>query len=207
MSEEQYTKTFTSFGGADAVTSFDGKVIGELQGVKWTKHLNKLVSPVVEGVITATVFDNDPLLAYEGRTFNILTQYMSKYGERRLEFIREAHLETKSGGISVDDITTEVVYTFKATDVADIPWLDTHEEMLQYVLDNMYGYDMKQKMRVGAYRELLKFGMDIGRYRVFEKEDYVRLYNAEKELEESKVDATQFAEHITKLMMDKGLKF
>ena len=36
MSTEQYTKSYTTFGGSDIVASFNGKVIGELQAITYS---------------------------------------------------------------------------------------------------------------------------------------------------------------------------
>ena len=36
MSAEQYTKTYTTFGGSDIVATFNGKVIGELQAITYS---------------------------------------------------------------------------------------------------------------------------------------------------------------------------
>lgn len=36
MSTEQYTKTYTTFGGSDIVATFNGKVIGELQAITYS---------------------------------------------------------------------------------------------------------------------------------------------------------------------------
>lgn len=36
MSTEQYTKTYTTFGGSDIVATFNGKVIGELQALTYS---------------------------------------------------------------------------------------------------------------------------------------------------------------------------
>lgn len=36
MSSEQYTKTYTTFGGSDIVATFNGKVIGELQAITYS---------------------------------------------------------------------------------------------------------------------------------------------------------------------------
>ena len=36
MSTEQYTKTYTTFGGSDITASFNGKVIGELQAITYS---------------------------------------------------------------------------------------------------------------------------------------------------------------------------
>lgn len=36
MSTEQYTKTYTTFGGSDITATFNGKVIGELQAITYS---------------------------------------------------------------------------------------------------------------------------------------------------------------------------
>ena len=36
MTSEQYTKTYTTFGGSDIVATFNGKVIGELQAITYS---------------------------------------------------------------------------------------------------------------------------------------------------------------------------
>lgn len=33
---EQYTRTFTTFSGADVAATFNGRVIGELQGISYS---------------------------------------------------------------------------------------------------------------------------------------------------------------------------
>lgn len=41
---EQYTKTYTTFGGSDITATFNGKVIGELQAI--TYSITREKSPV-----------------------------------------------------------------------------------------------------------------------------------------------------------------
>lgn len=36
MTSEQYTKTYTSFGGTDITPTFNGKVIGEVQAITYS---------------------------------------------------------------------------------------------------------------------------------------------------------------------------
>lgn len=36
INSEEYTRTFTSFSGADMVATFNGRVIGELQAVSYS---------------------------------------------------------------------------------------------------------------------------------------------------------------------------
>ena len=37
---EQYTKTYTTFSGADIVTTFNGVVVGSLAGITWSVTRN-----------------------------------------------------------------------------------------------------------------------------------------------------------------------
>lgn len=77
MSAEQYTKTYTTFGGCDIVAAFNGKIIGELQGI--TYSITREKAPVytmgsaeprsfsrgkrgIAGTLVFTVFNRDALL-------------------------------------------------------------------------------------------------------------------------------------------------
>lgn len=42
MTTEKYTSTYSSFGGADIVASFNGKVIGELQAISYSVNREKV---------------------------------------------------------------------------------------------------------------------------------------------------------------------
>lgn len=74
---EKYTKTYTAFSGCDIVASFNGKVIGELQGISYSISREK--APVytmgsaeprsfsrgkrgIAGNLVFTVFDRDALI-------------------------------------------------------------------------------------------------------------------------------------------------
>lgn len=76
-SVEEYTKTYTSFSGADIVASFNGIVIGELQAITYSVSREKapiycLGSPEprsfsrgkrgIAGTLVFTVFDRDALI-------------------------------------------------------------------------------------------------------------------------------------------------
>lgn len=77
MSTQEYTKTYSSFGGCDIVAAFNGKVIGELQGI--TYSITREKSPIytmgsaeprsfsrgkrgIAGTLVFTVFNRDALL-------------------------------------------------------------------------------------------------------------------------------------------------
>ena len=81
MTAEQYTATYTSFGGADITATFNGKVIGELQAVSYS--INREKAPIytlgsaeprsfsrgkraIAGNLVFIVFNRDALLAELG---------------------------------------------------------------------------------------------------------------------------------------------
>lgn len=81
MATDNYTRTFTSFSGADIVATFGSKVIGELQGITYSVTREKapiytLGSPDprsfsrgkrgIAGNLVFTVFDRDALLSEIG---------------------------------------------------------------------------------------------------------------------------------------------
>ena len=74
---EEYTKTYTSFSGCDITAAFNGKVIGELQGITYSVSREK--APIytmgsaeprsfsrgkrgIAGTLVFTVFDRDALI-------------------------------------------------------------------------------------------------------------------------------------------------
>ena len=74
---QEYTKTYTSFSGCDIVASFNGKVVGELQGITYSVSREK--APIytmgsaeprsfsrgkrgIAGSLVFTVFDRDALI-------------------------------------------------------------------------------------------------------------------------------------------------
>lgn len=81
MTAEQYTATYTSFGGADITATFNGKVIGELQAISYS--INREKAPIytlgsaeprsfsrgkraIAGNLVFIVFNRDALLAELG---------------------------------------------------------------------------------------------------------------------------------------------
>ena len=74
---QEYTKTYTSFSGCDIVASFNGKIIGELQGITYSVSREK--APIytmgsaeprsfsrgkrgIAGSLVFTVFNRDALI-------------------------------------------------------------------------------------------------------------------------------------------------
>lgn len=114
MSTEQYTKTYTTFGGCDIVAAFNGKIIGELQGI--TYSITREKAPVytmgsaeprsfsrgkrgIAGTLVFTVFNRDALLK------ELTSSEEEKTKITKFKANDKSYLETKSATefISIDD--------------------------------------------------------------------------------------------------------
>lgn len=128
MSSEQYTKTYTTFGGSDIVATFNGKVIGELQAITYSITREKV--PVytmgsaeprsfsrgkrgIAGNLVFVTFNRDALLSelsdgpqiqkYQANNF-------AKGDSGALQFVSieewDAHMSSLASGGSSSDGTT-----------------------------------------------------------------------------------------------------
>ena len=87
---QEYTKTYTSFSGCDIVASFNGKVIGELQGITYSVSREK--APIytmgsaeprsfsrgkrgIAGSLVFTVFNRDALIEEWDEQMSVYTGY------------------------------------------------------------------------------------------------------------------------------------
>lgn len=107
MTTEQYTSTYSSFGGADIVASFNGKIIGELQAISYSINREKVpiytlgsAEPrsfsrgkrAIAGNLVFISFNRDALLAELGDS-----QKISKYhGNDVYTFIENNEARFKS---------------------------------------------------------------------------------------------------------------
>lgn len=106
MATSAYTKTYTSFGGADITATFGGKVIGELQSITYSVTREK--APVyvlgdpnpksfsrgkrgIAGSLVFTVFDRDALHGMK---------------DKKTPVYRHGLNNTYSGGFDADDLQT-----------------------------------------------------------------------------------------------------
>ncbi len=103
MNMEEYTRTFTSFSGADIVATFNGRIVGELQAISYS--VAREVAPVytmgspdarsfsrgkrgISGSLVFVQFDRDALIdemrkEYEGAPNPIpFQQYVTNVGDR-----------------------------------------------------------------------------------------------------------------------------
>ena len=104
MATSAYTKTYTSFGGADITATFGGKVIGELQSITYSVTREK--APVyvlgdpnpksfsrgkrgIAGSLVFTVFDRDALHGMK---------------DKKTPVYRHGLNNTYSGGFDADDL-------------------------------------------------------------------------------------------------------
>jgi hypothetical protein len=110
----KYTKTFTSFSGADMVIYLDNKVIGEAQEVKWEKDLTGGRTWPIKGELICTLFDREPL-QLEDKDYEILITYLNDYGQGMVEEFSGIRFHRMRGGMSIDSICGVVTYEFTAS--------------------------------------------------------------------------------------------
>lgn len=188
--QEKYMKTFTCFSGADMVPIIDGEVIGELTAITWEKNLRDGeygIRPsdahLIEGKMSAAVFEHNRLEDFEGRKFNVLCYYVNEDGVSMMEYIKGVKLTKVQGGISVDCLNQEVVYDYVAQDIVAVsnPTDLTHQEQLEFVFAN----DGKrgQQLEVDAYKALIQWKLDSHKLLVI---DYSELDELVKERAEKK---------------------
>jgi len=182
MSDNAYSRTFTSFSGADMVVFFNGKVVGELQAVKWNKKLNDIGGGLVSGTVEAVVFDRDPMEEFEHETLQILVWLKNEWGQESFEFIKDARFTMKRSGMDIDDITSKVEYDFKANDViVEVP-LSSMTDQVKYVLENIQSEDYKARLKATAYKERLNWQFDRFVYEVVDAGEIRQLKKEREEL-------------------------
>lgn len=97
MANSTYTKTFTSFGGADIVATFNGRVVGELQAITYSVTREKAPIYVmgdpnpksfsrgkrgIAGSVVFTVFDRDALHQLkQSENFKVYRQGLNSTGQ------------------------------------------------------------------------------------------------------------------------------
>jgi len=119
---EQYTRTFSSFSGADIVATFNGRIIGELQGI--TYSIAREVAPVytmgspdprsfsrgkrgISGSLIFTQFDRDALLEEMKKSYNgapeLMTfqQYQWNVGSKENQILSGLQA-AKTGGYGIE---------------------------------------------------------------------------------------------------------
>ena len=128
MSTEQYTKTYTTFGGSDITATFNGKVIGELQAITYSITREKV--PVytmgsaeprsfsrgkrgIAGNLVFVTFNRDALLEElsdgpEIQKYSDNDYTKSQSGAAQFTSVEEwdAHMSALAGGGSNSDGTT-----------------------------------------------------------------------------------------------------
>ena len=128
MSTEQYTKTYTTFGGSDITATFNGKVIGELQAITYSITREKV--PVytmgsaeprsfsrgkrgIAGNLVFVTFNRDALLEElsdgpEIQKYAANDYTKSQTGAAQFTSVEEwdAHMSALAGGGSNSDGTT-----------------------------------------------------------------------------------------------------
>lgn len=132
--EQRRTKTRYALGGANPVrtyTSISGpemdvyfaesdKLVpyAQIHGVSFENVIED-GAPVVRGTLVALVFDTTPFVL--GEVFKrMVLQWRSEFGPCSYLEVLDLEITKVSTGVSVDDITTDVVYEFKAR--GEVAW-------------------------------------------------------------------------------------
>lgn len=106
-----YTKTFTSFSGADIIVAMGNKIIGEVQSIEYRKDIK---NKEVVGEVVCTLFDREP---FDASTVSSITMaYLNEYGQSFYRCFDDVTFLYEYGGATIDDITSEIKYTFRAKD-------------------------------------------------------------------------------------------
>lgn len=138
---KKYTKTFTSFGGADIVPYFNNKIVSELQAFTYHRELS---TNRIQGEFIFTLFDRKPISPYFVGDVTIV--YANEFGQCVYRDLINVRLITEHLQSSVDDVTTEILYTFEADDTAFYSYHDLPEDvdwdfMIKYVEDCQFNMD------------------------------------------------------------------
>lgn len=129
---EQYTKSFSSFGGSDILFSINGRVIGEFQSISWKQNKGSSV----RGTIHFSLFDRVPVDFEEQG--DIFIRYLNEYGQCMLQVLKNAVFTAQVGGANIDMASAEVSYEFMADRLETITYNNHRspekiQEMLHYV--------------------------------------------------------------------------
>lgn len=120
---EEYSRTFTSFSGADYIAVLNNKVIGEFQGYNFKETLGVILDENGDrtskrkfiGVMQICVFDCEPvfreILKPEGNEFTLF--FGNEYGQRGVIEFENIEFTERHGGVAIDDIVMTERYIYK----------------------------------------------------------------------------------------------
>lgn len=122
---KNYSKTYTSFSGADIMYVCNRKIVGEVQQIFWKIHYPQSfferTDKPLHGRIITTVYNGETgfekaVRSGSGR-LEIAKIFQNEYGQRALELFVEPQLLERSGGTCVDMTMVEDEYLFVAKDI------------------------------------------------------------------------------------------
>jgi len=138
-------KVYTTFSGCDVIVKLEDKIFGEISAYTWKEDLT---SGIVKGKLTFTVFNGEHVVnrlapgyanmkvffrgekPYESREGQVEGEEWAEDG--RLIVFHDVNFDSIEGGMSIDDITEEVVVSFTAytgMDIHDNYTFDTQEKI------------------------------------------------------------------------------
>lgn len=172
MTRSREQRTFMTYSGSDILVVIDGKVRGEIAGIKWRDEFHA-ERDRISGTIQAIVFNELPLHEFIGRKVDIELLFRqpsiheggAEEPDAKVYAFYQAELNYCEGGMNVDDITEEVEYGFTASDMEefkDYTWdVDKAHEILEDYLGDPTQLDKystyllykKELKRRGVLRE------------------------------------------------------
>ncbi|MEW6770011.1 MAG: hypothetical protein AB1330_01275 [Bacillota bacterium] len=210
ISIEQYTRTFTSFSGADIVATFNSRVIGELQAISFTATREKapiytMGSPDprsfsrgkrgVAGSLVFIVFNRNALLEemlkeYKGlplvRGYQTFAANVGKYAD---EILRGALSKQGYAGIATwDEIMTNLGYNRMIERQAPIEYVD---QLPPFNISVHFANEYGQRAQLDIYgAEILNNGMAVSIDDVVTEQAMSFIARSYKEISPVAADAT-----------------
>lgn len=169
---EDYSKTYTSFSGADIVVTFSGIIIGSLQAVSYSVSREK--APVytfgspeprsfargkrgIAGTLVFTVFDRDALL----------TAFKSVYDMKIQKFVKNDNFENPVY-MSIDDWDAAMTSAIAGTEgpIANATTIDTAKYVTSadpYYADELLPFDITITManEYGQRARMVIYGVEL----------------------------------------------
>jgi hypothetical protein len=122
--KSSYTKSYTSFSGADMICFVDKKPIGEIAAVSWNEDI---IENKVEGILIIYDFGHNIESELKNKVFDLVIIVQNEYPPILTRTINGIKVNCVSGGLSMDDIVTEIVLKFTAEGITDYRVISAEE--------------------------------------------------------------------------------
>lgn len=135
---EKFTKTITSFSGADCIVRVNHKIVAEIAEVTYKKDIQAFGTGKVTGKIIATVFDRNPLKEFlNSYSVSMTMIFLDEEGRSKAYHFEGVKLLNEEGGMSIDSVVEEKEYEFEATRMVELP---NYRVLLKEKLDQLRFY-------------------------------------------------------------------